>query len=258
MLNKKGDIMHKPKILVLDIETAPSLGYFWSIWNTNIGISQLVNTSKVICFAAKWLGDKKVHFYSDHNSTHKKVVKEAWDLVNEADAIIGYNSQPFDMKVLNREFLLEGMPKPDIYKNIDLLKTVKSNFRFVSNKLDHVSQELGIGKKTSHQGFDLWQSCMNGDSKAWKLMEKYNKNDVKLTEELYRKLQGWIVTPFNFNDHSSNDVCPNCGSIHIIKNGIYRSRKASYQKYKCNKCFSHSRSASMSKDKRKDSSVVRL
>ena len=46
--------MHSPKILVLDIETAPCLGYFWNIWNTNIGISQIVNTSKMICFAAKW------------------------------------------------------------------------------------------------------------------------------------------------------------------------------------------------------------
>lgn len=250
--------MHSPKILVLDIETAPCLGYFWNIWNTNIGISQIVNTSKMICFAAKWCNDKKIFFYSEHQDTRKKMIKEAWNLINEADAVVGYNSKKFDMKVLNKEFLLEGLSKPDVYKNIDLLQTVRSNFKFVSNKLDHISQELGIGKKTSHQGFDLWQDCMNGDSKAWKLMEKYNKNDVKLTEELYNKLKGWVVTPFNFNDHSTGDVCPNCGSKHLIKNGIYRSRTASYQKYKCNSCFSHSKSTNMIRDKRRNSSVVRI
>ena len=73
--------MHSPKILVLDIETAPAMGYFWSILNTNIGISQIVNASKLICFAAKWIGDKKIHFYSNHKDTHKKMVKEAWNLI---------------------------------------------------------------------------------------------------------------------------------------------------------------------------------
>lgn len=250
--------MHSPKILVLDIETAPAMGYFWSILNTNIGISQIVNASKLICFAAKWIGDKKIHFYSNHKDTHKKMVKEAWNLINEADAVVGYNSQAFDMKVLNREFLLENLPKPDHYKNIDLLKTVKGNFKFISNKLDHVSRELGIGKKTSHQGFDLWQSCMNNDSKAWKLMEKYNKNDVKLTEDLYNKLQGWLITPFNYNDYVHDEVCPNCGSKNLIKHGIYRARTASYQKFKCNNCYSHSRSIKSIKDIRRSNSVVRV
>ena len=62
----------------------------------------------------------------------------------------------------------------------------------MSISLDHISQELGIGKKTSHQGFDLWQKCMADDVTAWKLMKKYNINDVKLTEELYEKVKPWL------------------------------------------------------------------
>ena len=112
----------------------------------------------------------------------------------------------------------------------------------MSNKLDHVSQELGIGKKTSHQGFELWQACMNNDSKAWKLMKKYNINDVKLTEELYDKVKGWVKTTFNFNEHSESMVCPNCGSHNVTKNGTYKSPTRAYQKYVCNDCFAHSKS----------------
>lgn len=246
-----------PKILVIDIETSPAMGYFWSILNTNIGINQIVDVSKVICFAAKWIGDKKIHFYSNQKNTHKKMINEAWKLINQADAVIGYNSQSFDMKVLNKEFLINDMPPPSPYKNIDLLKTVKGKFKFISNKLDHVSRELQIGRKTSHNGFELWQACMENDSKAWSLMEKYNKQDVKLTEDLYNKVKSWLVTPFNWNDHSNDAVCPNCGSKHLICNGIYRSKTGSYQKYKCTSCYTHSKSTKAIKELRKDESIVR-
>lgn len=247
----------KPKILIIDIETSPAMGYFWSIFNTNIGINQISKVGQVICFAAKWLDEKKIYFYSDNKQTHKQVIKEAWKLLDEADAVVGYNSQSFDTKVLHKEFLLHGLPPPSPYKNIDLIKTIKGKFRFISNKLDHVSRELEIGRKTSHNGFDLWQACMNNDTKAWKIMERYNKQDVKLTEELYNKVKSWIVTPFNFNDHSIDAVCPNCNSKNLIRNGIYRSKTGVYQKFKCNNCFSHSRSSKSIKEMRKDESIVR-
>ena len=232
----------KPRILVIDIETAPASGYIWKLFDVNVSLSQLIDTSKVICFAAKWVGDKKVIFHSNQEDTHKKMIKKAWDLFNEADAVVGYNSKNFDCKILNKEFILSGYPPPSPYKHIDLLQTMKNKFKFMSNKLDHVSQELGIGKKTSHQGFELWQACMNNDSKAWKLMKKYNINDVKLTEELYDKVKGWLKTTFNFNEHSESMVCPNCGSHNVTKNGTYKSPTRAYQKYVCNDCFAHSKS----------------
>lgn len=232
----------EPKILVIDIETAPASGYIWKLFDVNISLSQLIDTSKVICFAAKWYGEKKVIFSSNQEDTHKKMIKKAWDLFNEADAVIGYNSKNFDCKILNKEFILEGLPPPTSYKHIDLLQTIRQNFKFMSNKLDHVSQELGIGKKTSHQGFELWQACMNNDSKAWKLMKKYNINDVKLTEELYDKVKPWLKTTFNHNEHTNDVVCPNCGSTDLMKNGKYLSPNRAYQKYTCRSCFAHSKS----------------
>ena len=232
----------EPRILVIDIETSPASGYIWKLFDVNVSLSQLIDTSKVICFAAKWVGEKKVIFASNQEDTHKAMIKKAWDLFNEADAVIGYNSKNFDCKILNKEFILSGFPPPAPYKHIDLLQTMKNKFRFMSNKLDHVSQELGIGKKTSHQGFELWQACMNDDVNAWKLMKKYNINDVKLTEELYNKVKGWLKTTFNFNEHSEEMVCPNCGSHNVTKNGTYKSPTKAYQKYVCNDCFAHSKS----------------
>ena len=99
----------KPKILVIDIETSPALGHIWKLFDVNVSLSQLVDTSKVICFAAKWVGDKKVSFYSNQEDTHKAMIKKAWTLFNEADAVIGYNSKNFDCKILNKEFILAGL-----------------------------------------------------------------------------------------------------------------------------------------------------
>ena len=239
----------KPKILVIDIETAPASGYIWKLFDVNVSLSQLIDTSKVICFAAKWHGEKKVIFSSNQEDTHKAMIQKAWNLFDQADAVIGYNSKNFDCKILNKEFILAGLTPPTPYKHIDLLQTMRQNFKFMSNKLDHVSQELGIGKKTSHQGFDLWTACMNNDSKAWSLMKKYNINDVKLTEELYNRVTPWLKTTFNHNEHSNEVVCPNCGSHNLTKNGKYLSPNRAYQKYICKDCFSHSKSNISTKSK---------
>ena len=33
--------MKKPRILFFDIETAPMLGYMWSLWDQNLGLNQI-------------------------------------------------------------------------------------------------------------------------------------------------------------------------------------------------------------------------
>jgi transposase len=123
-----------------------------------------------------------------------------------------------------------------------LLRVVKSNFRFVSNKLDYVSQRLGLGKKTAHEGHELWLKVMNNDRAAWKRMEEYNKNDVVLLEKLYNRLKGWIKQHPNHNAYNANIVCPNCSSRKLHKRGEVRSRTSIFQRYQCQGCGAWSRS----------------
>ena len=77
-------------------------------------------------------------------------------LLDEADAVCHYNGTKFDMPTLNKEFLVHRMTPPPPMKQIDLLRVVKSQFRFPSNKLDYVAQRLGLGKKKDHEGHTLW------------------------------------------------------------------------------------------------------
>src|SRR4051812_42236790 len=110
------------KILTIDLETKPALAYVWGLWDQNIGLSQLVTPSAPICFAAKWLGDKKMHFYSDWDDGHEAMILAARDLISEADAVVGYNTDGFDLKKFRGEFLLHDLTPPPPVTSIDLLK----------------------------------------------------------------------------------------------------------------------------------------
>lgn len=239
------------KALVLDIETRPNLGYVWALWDQNIGLNQLVDVGQVICFAAKWLGepDSKIVFYSDHHDGHAKMVKAAHRLIDEADAVIHYNGRAFDIKHLNREFLLQGLAPPSPHKDIDLLQVARSRFKFPSNKLDHVSQALGVGEKVKHEGFDLWTKCMAGDAAAWKRMRRYNVGDIKITEAVYLKLRPWIKTHPHVGMFTGDlDSCPKCGSTQLTRRGTVYTTVQAYQQFQCKTCGGYSRSARRTPD----------
>ena len=230
------------KILLLDIECAPNLATVWGIWQQNVALNQLLESSYTLCYAAKWYGESKIMFDSIYKTDRKRMLNSIHTLIEEADVVVHYNGLRFDMPMLNKEFLEAGMYPPSPVKHIDLLRVVKSNFRFVSNKLDYVSQRLGLGKKTEHEGHELWLKVMNNDRKAWKRMEEYNKNDVVLLEKLYDRLKGWVKQHPNHNAYSANLCCTNCGSSKLNKRGTVRSKVSVFQRFQCQACGAWSRS----------------
>lgn len=225
------------KILLIDIETSPNLATVWGIWQQNIALNQLLESSSTLCYAAKWLGEEEVMFKSVQNTTYKRMLKSVHKLMDEADAIIHYNGSRFDIPTLNKEFLIAGMPPPSPAKQIDLLSVARKQFRFVSNKLDYVSQALGLGKKTEHMGHELWLRCMNKDKEAWAIMEEYNKNDVILLEKVYDKFKAWCKNHLNMSLFVEGDVvCPNCGGQHHQKRGFSYTNSSKFQRYQCQEC----------------------
>ena len=228
------------KILLLDIETSPNTAHVWGLWQQNVSINQLMESSYVLCYAAKWLDDVDVLFDSVHQSKPKKMLKGIHGLLNEADAVVHYNGTKFDIPTLNKEFLLHSYNPPSPYKQIDLLRVVRSQFRFPSNKLDYVAQRLGLGQKHAHEGHDLWVKCMNGDKDAWGRMQDYNIQDVVLLESLYHTLLPWIKNHPNQNLYSETTVCPTCGSHSVQKRGQAISLSGTYQRYQCRDCGSWS------------------
>ena len=237
------------KILLLDIETSPNLAHVWGLWNVNVGTNQLLESSYTMCWAAKWYGEKQVMFSSIVEDGEGKMIAEIYKLLDEADVVIHYNGKKFDIPTLNKEFLLHGLPPPAPYKQIDLLRVAKSQFRFPSNKLDYVAQRLGLGKKVKHEGHELWIKCMNNDESAWKRMERYNKQDVNLLEKVYNRLMPWIKSHPNHNLYgTSQHNCPTCGSDKLQRRGFSHSITGTSQRWQCTSCGSWSQSVKSIRD----------
>lgn len=232
--------MTKPnsKVLVLDIETKPALAYVWGLWDQNISLQQLVSPSAPICVAAKFVNNPEMYFFSDWTDGHEGMIKGIHALISEADAVVGYNSDGFDLKKLRGEFLLAGLNAPPTVTSIDLLKSVKK-LGFQSNKLGYVGPMLKIGQKVQHEGFDLWIKVMEGDVAAQKRMEKYNIGDVKLTEQLYKKLLPYIHNHPRLGEVGSGE-CGACGSHHLQSRGTRRTKSYVIQRLQCQACGSWS------------------
>lgn len=222
------------KILLVDLETSPNTAYVWRIYKENIPISMIIDTSKVLCWTAKWLGEEEIIFDSIYKSKPKTLLKRIHKLMDEADAVVTYNGNRFDIPVLNKEFLLNGFTPPAPYKSVDLYKVVKNKFKFVSNKLDFVCQQLKLGKKIETD-FSLWVKCMQKDPAAWEKMEAYNKNDVLILEKLFTKLVPWTKLP-NRSVHTGNLVCPKCGSESYQRRGYILNIAGKYARYQCGEC----------------------
>lgn len=230
------------KILVIDIETSPNVAHVWGLFNQNVSLSQLRESTSVIAFAAKWVGERKTHFFSDYVDGHQAVIEAAHALLGEADVVVHYNGRRFDIPHLNREFILAGLAPPAPFAQVDLLQCVKRQFRFTSNKLDHVAQQLGLGGKTQHEGHMLWVRCMAGEAKAWATMRKYNIQDVVLTEKLYHLLKPWIIGHPNVSLYDGTDGCPQCGSPDLERRGYAYTSVSRFQRFRCRGCGRWSRS----------------
>ena len=238
------------RILVIDIETSPNLAYVWGLFNQNIGINQLFDVGEVLCFAAKWHDSSKVEFHSIYdfdkglttNEARELMIGAAWKLLDEADVVVHWNGKRFDIPWLQRMFLERGMAPPSPFKQLDLMNVVKKGMYFTSNKLDHVSQQLGVGKKVSTGGFELWLDCMFDDLTAWRKMRRYNINDVKITDAVYDKLIPWIPNhPHLGLFNGDMEKCGRCQVGELEKRGFKATSLGLYQQYRCKNCGSWSR-----------------
>jgi hypothetical protein len=231
------------KVLIIDIETSPNLGWIWGLWDQNVGLNQLEQVTDMMCFAAKWVGQPGTLFFSEHKDGRPAMVAAAHRLLDEADAVLHFNGRRFDVPHLNRCFLAEGLTPPSPYKQIDLLSVVRNRFKFPSNKLAYVSKALGLAGKAETGGFDLWKQCMNGEAKAWRTMEKYNRRDVEVLEEMLDILLPWIPNLPHAHLYGGTGTCPACNGDDVRGAGFYRTALSKFRQYRCYDCGSFFRSS---------------
>lgn len=252
------------KILIFDIETSPHLSFHWRRWQENIPRANTIKESQVLCWAAKWHGEKNVMFMSEWEHGFDAMMSGIWDLLDEADVVVGFNSDKFDVKRINSEFLRLGWHAPSPYMRIDLYKQTTKHFAFSSNRLKDLLKELGLSPKLEdNANMELWMDVVyNKKGPARNRMKRYNIQDVRSTEEFYDYMLGWIEPHPNwglFVDDVSdpkNPVCPNCGKRHLVKHKKRYTKVKSYQQWFCNNCGRYSRGRAALKTKKEDQGVL--
>jgi len=99
-----------------------------------------------------------------------------WELFENADAIIGYNSEHFDIPILNKYYPGDLSQ----IKSIDILKSIKESFgRRV--KLDDVANAT-LGKKKIANGLQAIEWWKEGKIDE---IKKYCEEDVMITKDIF-------------------------------------------------------------------------
>jgi len=233
------------KIIIYDIEITPILGWYYPPAYETRGVLT-ERDWHMMSFAWKELGKKKVYVkalcdypgYKDDPYNDKALLQDLRNMLDDADLVIGHNSDRFDNKKANARFLFHNIEQPSHYDKADTLKMARAIGKFDSNSLNNLGKYLGLGEKVgSHAGLCI--DCLYGNKKAWKAMKKYNKQDVTLTELVYNKLKAWAGTHPNMQKYRTDAeqvICRICAGINLSRRGYTAKATLWRQRYKCKDC----------------------
>ena len=111
-----------------------------------------------------------------YTSYTQEELSNLWPIIEKADMLIGYNSDHFDIPLLNK-YYSGDLTK---IKSLDLLKEIKNSLGR-RLKLDSVAEGTLNRRKIGHglQATTWWK---NGEVEK---VKKYCEEDVRITKELY-------------------------------------------------------------------------
>jgi len=113
---------------------------------------------------------------NDYSSFLQEELGKLWPVIEKADLLIGFNSDHFDIPLLNKYYPGDLTT----IRSLDLLKEVRASIgRRV--KLDSIAEGT-LGKKKSGHGLEAITWWRNGEIEK---IKKYCLDDVKITKEVY-------------------------------------------------------------------------
>lgn len=234
------------KLLFFDVEMALQVGYFYDQWNTNIPAHKIKHHGFMISAAWSWYGRNKIDAVSvlDDPKRFKKnhrddfhVIKKLSEVVNEADAIVAFNGDNFDMKELNTGLIKHSLEPLKHVVQIDPYKIAKKHFRFKGgNSLRNLCEFLDVKAEKGKVDDDVWIAAAEGDPAAIKKVLKYNKGDIPTLKQVYEKIKPFTPAKLNLNHFVEADVCPSCASPDFIRYGRFYRMSGFKQQFRCNDC----------------------
>jgi hypothetical protein len=187
----------------------------------------------MIMWAAKWHGARRIYQMDERGGT-KEMFEGIAHLISEADMVVTYNGDSFDLPWINGGVVQHGLPPLPPVASLDLYKTVKK-LRYQSSKLAYVAPLLQIGEKVKNAGWELWAKVAAGDEKAWKEMARYNRGDVKLLDDGYNRLRPYVKNHPRLHPKQKGVVtCSVCGSGNLqFGRGTYSTAANVRERYVC-------------------------
>jgi len=197
-----------------------------------VPLERLITPGRILCWGAKWIGEK-TYYSADEREGAQVMLLKLHALLLEADAVVTYNGDRFDLPRVNGAMILEGLdPLPPV-ASIDMLKAVKK-FGQQSNKLAYIGPMFGCGNKVDTGGFSLWRKIVEtNDPVAWGKMIRYNRRDVYLLARLYLRLRPFIR---NHPHLGGKKACSACGSLATQHRGDRKTRAFKIARIWCKRC----------------------
>lgn len=255
--------MNELKTLGIDLEVTGSLGWSYDIFKGNM--YRIEFDPMIICFSWGWYDRTKpiskrrgkVHnemvrttlndIFLDGGKkarlSEEKIVRKAWQLLDEADEVMAFNGDRFDDKVLIAAFMRYRLGMPSPYVTIDPFKMSKSA-RFPSHSLNNLCRSFGIEGKTEVTYGSTWRGCLAGDRKQRKLMREYCDNDVYKMFDIFEIVFPYAKTKMktNISAHRNGAFCCNyCGSSRLKVNKTRTFGTGTYTSYLCLGCGKYPR-----------------
>ena len=231
-----------PKILVFDIECTGMIIESYGLYDQNHNHKDIIEDWSMLSYAAWFTDEDTIHymdnrFGSDYRDD-RQIIEGLHYLIGQADWIIGHNSDKFDIKKFNAK--AEKYNLDDIHEKtqFDTLKMLKSKYSLASYSLDYAARYFELKeRKSGHGKFpgkSLFDECKKGNFEAWTELESYNKQDCKVTWELFQRLAR-KDKKINLQSFYASPRCF-CGEESFIEDGFKFTKQGKFRAYRCEKC----------------------
>lgn len=200
----------------------------------------------VLTFGAKTVGEEDLKVlnildYVDRSGdlikAEKRMLKDACEIMLDADVWLGHYACYFDIPFLNTRLLYHNLPVlPANFALIDTWKISRNRLKLRNNRLATISDFLKTLDEKNAILPEQWLRALGGHRASMNYIVEHNRRDVLVLEEVYMRLRPLVLDHPNRGLVDGRGGCSVCGSEKLQKRGFHITRTRKYQRYQCQKC----------------------
>jgi hypothetical protein len=240
------------RILILDVERLDGITqqHWWDrgdLKNRYIHHETVIRHPRTTIACAKWYDSPDVIRLAEWDKGgRKRFLRNVYDLMAEADIIVGHNVDRADVPWLKGDMHIEaGLPPLPPFKTVDTLKVMRREFGSGApfKSLDAFCKIVGHPGKTDKYDRESMERAVDGSVEDREREIDYCAGDVLATQWLYDWLRPHIKNhPALFVDGSDSlTTCNRCGHETETTAKRYVANVLTYSMRKCTRCSAYSR-----------------